>query len=56
MNVIKNFSPLLKDKEFIEDLPVVIRVRKFDESAAKEFSDAVSKAQNTGPAYFAGYN
>lgn len=48
MNVIKNFSPLLKDKEFIEDLPVVIRVRKFDEAAAKEFSAAVSKAQNTG--------
>lgn len=48
MNVIKNFSPLLKDKEFIEDLPVVIRVRKFDESAAKEFAAAVSKAQNTG--------
>ena len=48
MNVIKNFSPLLKDKEFIDDLPVVIRVRKFDETAAKEFSTAVSKAQNTG--------
>ena len=48
MNVIKNFSPLLKDKEFIEDLPVVIRVRKFDEAAAKDFSAAVSKAQNTG--------
>ena len=48
MNVIKNFSPLLKDKELIDDLPIVIRVRKFDESAAKEFSAAVSKAQNTG--------
>ena len=48
MNIIKNFSPLLKDKEFIDDLPIVIRVRKFDESAAKEFSAAVSKAQNTG--------
>jgi len=48
MNVIKHFSPLLKDKEFIDDLPVVIRVRKFDETAAKEFSAAVSKAQNTG--------
>jgi ATP-dependent Clp protease protease subunit len=48
MNIIKNFSPLLKDKEFIDDLPIVIRVRKFDESAAKEFSADVSKAQNTG--------
>ncbi len=48
MNIIKNFSPLLKDKEFIDDLPVVIRVRKFDEAAAKEFSNAMSKAQNTG--------
>tara|TARA_Y100001963_G_scaffold159740_1_gene264930 strand:- start:2476 stop:3081 length:606 start_codon:yes stop_codon:yes gene_type:complete len=48
MNVIKNFSPLLKDKEFIDNLPVVIRVRKFDEVAAKEFSAQVSKAQNTG--------
>jgi ATP-dependent Clp protease protease subunit len=48
MNVIINFSPLLKDKELIDDLPVVIRVKKFDESAAKEFSEKVSKAQNTG--------
>ncbi len=48
MNVIKNFSPLLKDKELIDDLPVVIRVKKFDEAAAKEFSEKVSKAQNTG--------
>jgi len=48
MNIIKNFSPLLKDKEFIDDLPIIIRVRKFDESTAKEFSADVSKAQNTG--------
>ena len=48
MNVIKNFSPLLKDKELIDDLPIVIRVKKFDEAAAKEFSDKMSKAQNTG--------
>ena len=48
MNVIKNFSPLLKDRQLIDDLPVVIRVKKFDESAAKEFSEKVSKAQNTG--------
>jgi len=48
MNVIKNFSPLLKDKEFIDNLPVVLRVRKFDETAAKEFAAGVCKAQNTG--------
>ena len=48
MNVIKNFSPLLKDKELIDDLPIVIRVKKFDESAAKEFAENVSKAQSTG--------
>ena len=48
MNVIKTFSPLLKDKELIDGLPVVIRVRKFNEASAKEFSGAVSRAQNTG--------
>jgi len=48
MNVIKTFSPLLKDRELIDGLPVVIRVRKFDEASAKEFSGAVSRAQNTG--------
>ena len=48
MNVITNFSPLLKDKELIDDLPVVIRVKKFDESAAKAFSEKMSKAHNTG--------
>ena len=48
MNVIKLFSPLLKEKKLIEDLPIVIRVRKFDEAAAKEFSELMSVAQNTG--------
>ncbi len=48
MNIIKNFSPLLKDKEFIDNLPVVIRVRKFDEIAARDFSDKMAIAQNTG--------
>ena len=48
MNIIKYFSPLLKEKEFIDDLPVVIRVRKFDEDASKKFSEQMSKAQNTG--------
>jgi ATP-dependent Clp protease protease subunit len=48
MNVIKTFSPLLKEPKLIDDLPVTIRVRKFDETAAKEFSSLMSKAQNTG--------
>lgn len=48
MKVVKLFSPLLKDKELIDDLPVVIRVRKFDESAASDFCSKMSKAQNTG--------
>ena len=48
MKVMKFFSPLLKDKELIDDLPVVIRVRKFDESMANEFCTKMSKAQNTG--------
>ncbi len=48
MNILKNFSPLLKEPKLIDDLPVVLRVRKFDETSAKEFSSLVSKAQNTG--------
>jgi ATP-dependent Clp protease protease subunit len=48
MNILKTFSPLLKEAKLIDDLPVVIRVRKFDETAAKEFSSLISKAQNTG--------
>ena len=48
MNVIKTFSPLLKEPALLDDLPVVIRVRSFTEAAAKEFSSLVSKAQNTG--------
>ena len=48
MNVIRYFSPLLKEQKLVDNLPVVIRVRKFDEVAAKEFSNLMSKAQNTG--------
>jgi ATP-dependent Clp protease protease subunit len=44
----KYFSPLLKEPKFIDDLPTLIRVRKFDELAAKEFSNLMSKAQNSG--------
>ena len=48
MNVIKKFSPLLKEPKLIDDLPIVIRVNKFDEAAAKEFSSLMARAQNTG--------
>lgn len=48
MNIIKHFSPLLKEPKLIDDLPIVIRVRKFDEVAAKEFAGLMSRAQNTG--------
>tara|TARA_B100000282_G_scaffold214093_1_gene158309 strand:- start:238 stop:843 length:606 start_codon:yes stop_codon:yes gene_type:complete len=48
MHILKTFSPLLKEPSLIDDLPVVARVTKFDESTAKAFSSAVSKAQNTG--------
>jgi|TARA_R110001583_G_scaffold161641_7_gene313788 ATP-dependent Clp endopeptidase proteolytic subunit ClpP len=48
MNVIKTFSPMLKEPKLIENLPIIIRLTKFDEASAKAFSSAVMKAQNTG--------
>ena len=48
MNVITYFSPLLKEPKLIDDLPMVLRVRKFDEDTAKAFAGAMMKAQNTG--------
>ena len=48
MNVITYFSPLLKEPALKDDLPTIIRVRKFDEPAAKEFTTLMRKAQNTG--------
>ena len=48
MNIITYFSPLLKEPKLIDDLPVVIRVRKFDEPSAKAFSDEMARAQNSG--------
>tara|TARA_R110002110_G_scaffold273521_2_gene488825 strand:- start:8 stop:613 length:606 start_codon:yes stop_codon:yes gene_type:complete len=48
MNVIKYFSPLLKEPVLIDGLPTIIRVRKFDETSAKEFTSLMMKAQNTG--------
>lgn len=48
MNILKTFSPLLKEPKLIDDLPIVIRVNKFDESSARSFSVLMTKAQNTG--------
>jgi len=49
MNIIYTPSALLKEIKFrSESLPVVIRVNKFDEKAAEEFSKSVARAQNTG--------
>ncbi len=48
MNIMKYFSPLLKEPKFIDDLPIAIRVRKFDETSAKDFSSLMNKAQNSG--------
>tara|TARA_Y100000593_G_scaffold1199_1_gene2423 strand:- start:799 stop:1407 length:609 start_codon:yes stop_codon:yes gene_type:complete len=49
MNIIYTPSPLLKEVKFrSESLPVVIRVNKFDEKAAQDFSKDVARAQNTG--------
>ena len=48
MNVITSHSALIKKIELIDDLPVVVRVRKFTEDSAKEFSELMCKAQNTG--------
>ena len=49
MNIIYTPSPLLKEVKFRnENLPVVIRVNKFDEKAAQDFSRDVARAQNTG--------
>jgi len=49
MNIIYTPSAMLKEVKFrSESLPVVIRVNKFDEKAAEDFSKAVARAQNTG--------
>ena len=49
MNIIYLPSPLLKEVKFrSESLPVVIRVNKFDEKSAEDFSKSVARAQNTG--------
>ena len=47
MNFIADVSPQIKAVELKVD-PIIIRVNKFDEESAKEFVDAMSRAQNTG--------
>ncbi len=42
-----NISPLIKEVE-LRKSPVIIRVNKFDEDAAKKFSDEIALAHNTG--------
>ena len=41
-------SPLLKDYDLRDNFPVVIRVRNFNEATAKDFSEKMAKAHNTG--------
>ena len=38
----------MKEPKLIDDLPIVIRVNKFDEASAKGFYAAITKAHNTG--------
>ena len=47
MNFIADVSHHIKAVELRVD-PIIIRVNKFDEESAKEFTDAMSRAQNTG--------
>tara|TARA_Y100001963_G_scaffold160093_1_gene267766 strand:- start:16480 stop:17082 length:603 start_codon:yes stop_codon:yes gene_type:complete len=47
MKWISNISPLVKEVE-LRKSPVIVRVNKFDEKAAKDFQDRVAQAHNTG--------
>ena len=47
VNFIADVSQHIKAVELRVD-PVIIRVNKFDEESAKEFTDLMSRAQNTG--------
>jgi ATP-dependent Clp endopeptidase proteolytic subunit ClpP len=47
MNWISRVSPLLKEYELRRN-PVIVRVNKFDEDAAKQFQGEVAAAHNTG--------
>jgi len=47
VNFIADVSHHIKAVELRVD-PIIIRVNKFDEDSAKEFTDSMSRAQNTG--------
>ena len=47
MKWITTISPLIKEFELRKN-PVIVRVTKFDEDAAKKFNDSVAQAHNTG--------
>ena len=47
MKWITKISPLIKEFE-LRKPPIVIRVNKFDEDAAKKFNDSLAAAHNTG--------
>ena len=47
MKWITKISPLVKEVE-LRKSPVIIRVNKFDEEAAKKFDEDVARAHNTG--------
>jgi len=47
MNWMSRVSPLLKEVELRKN-PVIVRVNKFDEKAAKDFQDQMALAHNTG--------
>ena len=48
MKHIINASPLLKEYSLKDNFPVIIRVRNFNEAAAKTFTEQMAKAHNTG--------
>ena len=47
MKWVTEISPLLKEYELRKN-PVIVRVNKFTEDAAKKFNDSVAQAHNTG--------
>ena len=47
MNWISKVSPLLKEYE-LRRSPIIVRVNKFDEDAAKQFQNEMAAAHNTG--------
>jgi ATP-dependent Clp protease protease subunit len=47
VNIIKDISNRFTEVK-LRDQPVIIRVNKFDEDSAKDFSNAMSAAQSTG--------